>query len=366
MKKILVFFFLISFTLGEWKQCDEIKLPQGIQVNDLAINNSGELWLLSTSSILKYEATAKNPFLIQNIDDGHLLTVLDDKVYIVDHNNRLSILSLDKGGLSRSTNLTFNAPGQIGIATADNKPFIIIQESGRLTFVRDEEVLGSINTDAERFSTIPSANYDDRQTPLYTLTNNRIYAWTDGTINNTEAYKKRMIYSASNKILDFSTDKSGNLYVLFSDSMLVLKPDGDYKSKAEIDHLSLGSKVLINPANNNILLFNRLQNVVKILSSINKTGKSDIIVLNDNQPNPVDNYTEIEFTVNQSLNLIITVYNLIGEPVKVIARGHYTKGTHRVTWKADDEKGNLVPNGVYFYRLESKKGVAIKQLIVLR
>lgn len=366
MKKLLVLFFLICIAFGEWQQYDEIKLPKGIKVNDLTINNSGELWLLSTSSILKYEATSKNPFLIQEINDGHLLTVLDDKVYIVDHNNRLSVLSLDKGGLSRSTNLMFNAPGQIGIATADNKPFIIIQESGRLTFVRDEEILGSISTDVERFSTIPSADYDNKQTPLYTLANNRIYSWIDGTLNNTGAYKKRIIYSASNKILDFSADQNGNLYILFSDSMLVLEPNGDYKSKANIDRIPLSSRVLINPVNHNIIIFDEMQNILKILSGISKSRRGEIIILKTNQPNPVDNYTEIEFTINQPLNLSITVYNLIGKPVNVIAKGHYTKGTHRVTWKADDGKGNLVPNGVYFYRLESKKGVAIKQLTVLR
>ncbi len=52
--------------------------------------------------------------------------------------------------------------------------------------------------------------------------------------------------------------------------------------------------------------------------------------------------------------------------MKLIAKDRFLQGTHRVTWKAKDEKGNLVPNGVYFYRLESNRGVAIRQLIVLR
>jgi flagellar hook assembly protein FlgD len=109
-----------------------------------------------------------------------------------------------------------------------------------------------------------------------------------------------------------------------------------------------------------------VQKTLAYFSRINKTVRGDIITLHDNKPNPVDNYTEIEFTITDKLNLSVTVYNLIGEPVKVIAKRRFPKGTHHVVWHADDEKGNLVPNGIYFYRLESKKGVAIKQLIVLR
>jgi hypothetical protein len=366
MKKSGVIFFLICIALGEWQQSGEIALPKGIQVNDLKISSSGELWLLSTSSILKYESTAENPFPIQQLKDGKLCAVRDPEVYIINRDNRLITLNVAKGGLAQHTELILNTPDQIDVAIANDKPFLIAQEPNQLTFYSDEKQSGSINTVVEKFGVVPSADYGDDQTPLYTLENNRIYAWTEGTMNNIAAYKKQLLYSASNRILDFTTAPNGDVFVLFADSVVVVGSKGKYKSKAAIENLPIGSKILVNPVNNNILIFNRGQKALKILSGINTSKATETIVLNSNRPNPVDNYTEIEFTINQPLNLSITIYNLIGEPVKVIARGHYPKGIHRITWRADDESGNLVPNGIYFYRLESKKGVAIRQLIVLR
>ncbi len=366
MKQLIVFFFLFCIALGEWQQSDEITLPRGIQVNDLAINNSGELWILSASSILKYETATRDPLLIQEFKDGRLFAVLDSEVCIVDNQNRLITLPLDREGPIQTTDLVFSSPTQIGTAVADNTPFLIVQESDKLTFVFDKELLNSISIRAERFSTIPSADYASKNTPFYTLANSRIYSWTGGSVNNLEAYTKSMIYSASPQIIDFTADQNGNVYVLFSDSVVILESNGAYKSKVSIDNVLSGSRILTNPLNNNIVIFDELQKSLKILSGIDTKETRDIITLHNNQPNPVDNYTEIEFTLSQALDLTITVYNLIGEPVKVIAKDRYLKGTHRVIWQADDDDGNLVPNGIYFYRLESKKGVAIRQLIVLR
>ncbi len=366
MKKSMVFFFLLCIALGEWQQSDEISLPRGIQVNDLTFSSSGELWILSTSSILKYETATKSPVFVQEIKNGKLLAVNEEEIYVVDNANRLITFGRDDAGSTQPTSLFFNYPTAIEVVAASNIPYVIVQEPNKLTFVRDTRPLGSISTTAQRLSTIPAANYDDRETPFFTLENNQIYAWTGGSFNNPERYSKRIMYSSSSKIIDFATNKIGNVYVLFSDSIVILEPSGDYNSKITIDNVPLGSRLLLNPANNSIGIFDQLEKSVKVLSGTTRGMTGDIITLYNNQPNPVDNYTEIPFTINQKLDVTITIYNLIGEPVKVIAKDLYQQGTHRVVWRADDDKGNLVPNGIYFYRLESNKGVAIKQLIVLR
>jgi hypothetical protein len=366
MKKLAVIFFLVCIALGQWQQSNEIALPKGIQVNDLVINSLGELWVLSNSSILKYERAAKNPFLIQEISDGKALTVIDEVVYVVDKSNRLLSLAITGGSLITPGSLVFNSPAQISHADIDAEPILILREPGRLVFTDSKNVLGFISTNAERVSIIPTADYGNINTPLFTLTNNRIYAWTGGTIDNPANYRKKVLYSASHKILDFSTDRFGNVFVLFSDSVVALDTTGSYKNRIIIDQVPLGSKILTTPVKNNVVVYDHAHKSIKTLTGIKPNQRNDIIALTNNHPNPVDNYTEIEFSVGQFLDLTITVYNLIGEPVKVIARGRFPKGTHRVIWHAVDERGNLVPNGIYFYRLESKKGVAIKQLTVLR
>jgi len=366
MKKLIVFFCFICIALGEWHQSKEFTLPKGLQVNDLAISNTGELWILSSSSILKYETAADAPFYIRNFENGKVLAVYDNTVYIIDQANRLYSLDLAKEEMKRALNTSLNITNQIVVVPVEEKPFLVIREANRLSFILNDNRIGSINTVAEKISMIPTGDYGNSQTPFYTLSNNRISAWTGGTFTNPDAYTENPLYSTSSGILDFTADRNGNLYILFSDSIVVLQPNGKYRKKISIDNVPMNSKILTDPTNNNVVIFNRRLNSLKILTGIQKNDSREIIVLNNNQPNPVDNYTEIEFSINQPLNLTLTIYNLIGEPVKVIASGRYSKGTHRAVWRADDENGNLVPNGIYFYRLESNKGVAIRQLIVLR
>lgn len=365
MRNTIVFIFLICTAFGEWQQTDEITLPRGIQVNDLAISSSGELYVLSTSSILKYEAESKSPFFVQGIADGKLLAVAEGTAYILDTSNRLYTLDLNTQRFAPVSDLAFNTPTQMHALTLDDQSIVVLNEAGALTFVSEGEQIGTLNTRAERFGMIPTGDYTERQTPLYTLEKNQIYQWAGGTIGNIQSYAQKIIYSASNTIVDFTASRNGNVYVLFSDSIVVIESDGTYQGRISIDNVSPGSRIESNPINNNIYVFDYVDTSIKTFAGTGKSSMS-IITLHANQPNPVDNYTEISFAIDQDLDVTITIYNLIGEAVKVIVRDRYLKGTHSVAWHADDDDGNLVPNGIYFYRLESSKGVAIKQLIVLR
>ncbi len=365
MRKTIVFIFLICIAFGEWQQSDEIALPKGIQVVDLSVSSAGELYILSTSSILKYEPESPNPLFVQGIGDGRLLTVTEGTAYVLDTSNRLHALNLNTQRFVPASDLVFNAPTKIHAVNIDNTPVIIVNEQGALTFVSRGQQIGAINTRAERFDMIPTGDYTEPQTPLYTLENNQIFAWTGGTVDNVHAYAKKLIYSASHDIVDFTVSRNGNVYVLFSDSIVVLKSDGEHTGRIRIDNVSQGSQIKSNPTSPDFYVFDWLKSSIRIFNGSGKSSAATI-TLHANQPNPVDNYTEISFTIDQDLDITITVYNLIGEPVKVIARDHYLKGIHSVTWNADDNQGNLVPNGIYFYRLESNEGVAIKQLIVLR
>lgn len=366
MRTLLVIFCLVCTAFAAWEQSDEWTLPKGVQVNDLALSNTGELYLLSNSSVLKYESGTKNALLIASVEGSKVLSIHDGTIYVVDGYNRLVEIDLDNTETSASARLPLNMPSQLGYVSFNKKAYIIVNEASRLSFIHNDRLVGSVNTSADRFSTVPAADYGEQHAPLYTLTYNRIYALKNGSIENPAGYEQNLLYSASGTILDFTADAAGNVYVLFPDSIVALDSDGTYGSKTEIDNLTSGSRIFINPFNNNIVVFDRTNNTVLFFTSVSSDRSRDIITLNSNKPNPVDNYTEIEFVIEEPIQLSITVYNLIGEPVKTIASGRYNKGTHRVAWNADDQYGNLVPNGIYFYRLESRKGVAIKQLIVLR
>ncbi len=363
---MLVIFLLVCAGLGEWRQSEEIALPKGLQINDLTFGSNGELFILSTTSILEVDSAAKNPLYIESINNGKTIAAWSNQLFIIGNNDQLYSLVIGDEQNLEPSNLAFNNISQIANAKINNKAGLVLSEPGNLVFICDNKTIGSAIIAAERFSVIPGADYNEHNIPIFTLNNNRIYSWIGGTFTNPTEYSSKVIYSASHIIFDLTADAAGNIYVLFADSIVALESDGKYKLKIPIEHVSTGTRIFNGPLSNNLAVFDPFAKTVKIFTSSGKGYSSELITLNANQPNPVDNYTEIEFTINQPLDLTITIYNLIGEPVKVIARGKYSKGMHRVIWHADDEKGNLVPNGVYFYRLETKRGVAIKQLVVLR
>ena len=365
MTRSIVLFFLVCLASGAWQFSEEIALSRVTKVSDLTIDDKGEIWVVSPSGISAVDTKSGMAVLCKATNDARAVAVLDDRIYYIDNLNRLSFYTAEAEDNTTATNLFFNNATQINALSINGSPGLVILEPSRIVFATPFEVVSSLNTNAERFAMIPMADYSNRRTPLYTLSGNRIFAWTGGRFANADNYTSKLQYSASNSIIDFCADRKGNLYILFTDSITVISEEGEYTGKIGVGAVSYGSRILTNPADNSLLIFDNTAKSIQVVAQSGRESQ-ELIVLEKNRPNPVDNFTEISFTLCEPLFLSITIYNLIGEPVKQIARDRFLKGTHRVVWNADDAQGNLVPNGVYFYRLESAKGVAIRQLIVLR
>jgi len=75
--------------------------------------------------------------------------------------------------------------------------------------------------------------------------------------------------------------------------------------------------------------------------------------LSQNFPNPFNPSTQIRFALPVSANVRVTVYNLLGEVVKQLSSKDLNAGNHSVEWNADDDFGNKVSSGIYFYELNA-------------
>ena len=64
-------------------------------------------------------------------------------------------------------------------------------------------------------------------------------------------------------------------------------------------------------------------------------------------PNPVNNYTQLKYTVNTSGKVSITVYNAMKQMVKVLVNESKTAGTYSIGWNTLNSSGSKVPNGLY-------------------
>ncbi len=83
--------------------------------------------------------------------------------------------------------------------------------------------------------------------------------------------------------------------------------------------------------------------------------------LEQNYPNPFNPTTTINYFTPKAGNVKISVYNVLGQLVKVLVDGNVTAGAHTVELKA----GNLA-SGVYIYRMEAGNFTSFKKMILMK
>lgn len=87
----------------------------------------------------------------------------------------------------------------------------------------------------------------------------------------------------------------------------------------------------------------------------------DKFTLKQNYPNPFNPITTIEFSIQQSGFVKLSVYNILGEEVAVVVKEKLTEGKYKYDWDA----GNHT-SGVYFYRMETFDFVQTKKLLLIK
>ena len=89
--------------------------------------------------------------------------------------------------------------------------------------------------------------------------------------------------------------------------------------------------------------------------------------LRQNYPNPFNSTTTIRFALPVSGKIDLSVYNLQGQKVALLAaEKQLAAGRHQVRWNGLDTHQRPLSSGVYFYRLECGPKTITRKLILLR
>lgn len=87
----------------------------------------------------------------------------------------------------------------------------------------------------------------------------------------------------------------------------------------------------------------------------------DQIKLLQNYPNPFNASTSISFELSQPGDITLTVYDLLGRKVSVLADGYLDAGSHSLIYNADE-----LTSGIYFYNLKAGEYSETKSMILLK
>ena len=74
--------------------------------------------------------------------------------------------------------------------------------------------------------------------------------------------------------------------------------------------------------------------------------------LGANYPNPFNPATTIPVSVAGAGDVDVTIYNVLGQPVRKVWNGPLAAGEHGLAWDGRDGQGQAVAAGVYVYRLQ--------------
>ncbi len=83
--------------------------------------------------------------------------------------------------------------------------------------------------------------------------------------------------------------------------------------------------------------------------------------LKQNYPNPFNPNTNISYSIPQSGNVKLTVYNMLGQEVANLVNGYKETGSYTITWNAQN-----MASGIYVYRLEAGNQVISKKMTLLK
>ena len=89
--------------------------------------------------------------------------------------------------------------------------------------------------------------------------------------------------------------------------------------------------------------------------------------LMQNYPNPFNPSTNIEYSLYKSGNVTLKIYDNLGKEVYSLVNNLYqVQGNYIVSWNGTNNKGVLVPSGMYFYKLETGINSVTKKMLLLK
>jgi DNA-binding beta-propeller fold protein YncE len=146
-------------------------------------------------------------------------------------------------------------------------------------------------------------------------------------------------------------DSSGNLYVAGSSGLAIFSPDGTLLDEISVPGIT--SNVKWGGENGSILFitsFTALYGIDTIVTSIEDDLVNNPIQfqLDQNYPNPFNPTTKIRYSISQTSNVIIKVFDILGNEIATLVNEEKLIGNYEVEFNATN-----LPSGIYFYHLRA-------------
>jgi hypothetical protein len=92
-------------------------------------------------------------------------------------------------------------------------------------------------------------------------------------------------------------------------------------------------------------------------------GTPEKFELSQNFPNPFNPTTTIKFSLPEASNVKLTLFNILGQEIKILVNGFEAAGVHTIELNASDLNIN---SGIYIYKLETGSFTQTRKMTLMK
>jgi len=254
----------------------------------------------------------------------------------------------------------------------------IVLKSDRILLEPDETIQITLDTDVDTiaFAFTGGGGSSVIFTSGQVADNALSFIWTKNApqeLPETASFRNPIYY------LDIETtaeDYNATLFFDYTEALLqsneILEQDLDVRVWEEGNKLWESINLTIDTAENvvavstdHLSIWGLVSKNEKLITAVeNDTLSAELPVkftLEQNFPNPFNQTTLIQYSLPNSGNVSLTIYDLFGRTVKTLVNGFHSPGKYQVKWTGEE-----ISSGMYFYELQSNRYSEIKRLILQR
>ncbi len=300
-----------------------------------------EVWIFTWDffTLAIYEATAPNTYTLQ--------TEIDEVFPGIDYGTRMAARFYDADGNGELEMYTATLSG-------DGDPGSVIIYMGSTDDVStltaaDVQILGGRNADpGHHGGAVGDIDGDGLMDYLYISSN-------DATGKRSQV--TRMEYSGSGDLAD-STSYDWSIFFENTNAESDLRGiaiddiDGDEKTEVLLTNLDVASSA---------------ETILYILERDNPVSVEETpqvvrgFALAQNYPNPFNPSTTIEFNLETTEQVRITVYNMLGQKLSTIVNERLSAGSYKASFEAGD-----LQSGIFFYTIEAGTFRETRKMVLLK
>ncbi|KAA3610560.1 MAG: T9SS C-terminal target domain-containing protein [Calditrichaeota bacterium] len=110
-----------------------------------------------------------------------------------------------------------------------------------------------------------------------------------------------------------------------------------------------------------------IDNLLATATSVEQNSDTaDRFSLAANYPNPFNPSTTLAFTLEKSQRVSLKIYDLKGRLVKTLMDGILDSGGHQYRWNAQNQSGQRVSSGVYYYVLQGENQRQSRKMVLMQ